>query len=100
MNQITIFKQAFLFFISNHAATPTASDVLEKANLPLMIKEPTEKDRSLKTQLLFSTNSHFPKKISGKQVWKKHGYFSDKTANCDIAKRNFPENDICFINQG
>ena len=88
-----------MFFISDHGATPTASDVLEKPNL-LLIKEPTEQDRSLKTQLLFSTTSQFPKKISGKQVWKKHGYFSDETANCNIAKRNFLENDLCYINQG
>ena len=74
--------------------------MLEKANLLLMTKEATEKDRSLKTQLLLSTNSQSPEKISGEQVWRKQEFFSEKRADFNIKKRNFPENSLCYINQG
>lgn len=52
--------------------------MLEKANLFLMNKEATEKNISLKTQLLLSTNSQSPKKISGEQLWRKQGFFLTK----------------------
>ena len=65
-----------------------------------MTREATEKDRSLKTQLVLSTNSQSPVKINGKQVWKEHGYFSDERADFNIEKRNFGENALCYINQG
>ena len=71
MDQITIFKQAFFIFSLGHGTAPT-SGVLEKANLLLMTKEATDKDRSLKTQSLLFTNSQSPEKISGKQLYKKH----------------------------
>ena len=72
MDQITIFKQAFFVFSLDHGTAPTTSGVLEKANLLLMTKEATDKDRSLKTQSLLFTNSLPPEKISGKQLHKKH----------------------------
>lgn len=67
-------------FISDHGAAPTASGVLEKANLLLMTKEANDKDKSLKTELLLSTTSQSPEKISNKQVWKKQGYFLTREA--------------------
>ena len=39
-------------------------------------------------------------KISGEQVWKRNGYFSDEKADLNIEKQNFPENALCYINQG
>lgn len=95
-----------MFFILDRSATLTASGVLEKANLFLMNKEATEKNISLKTQLLLSTNSQSPKKISGEQLWRKQGFFlttgffSNKRADFNFEKRNFPENALCYINQG
>ena len=65
-----------------------------------MTEEMTEKDRSLKTQLLASTNCQSSEKISIKQIWKKQGYFSDERAGFNIEKKNFPENALCYINQG
>ena len=67
-----------MYFISDHGVTPTASGVLQRANLLLLSKEATEKDRSLKTQLLLSTNSQSSEKINGEAVWKKQGFFSDE----------------------
>ena len=88
------------FFISDHGAAPTASGVLEKVNLPLVTKEATEKYRSLKTQLLLSTNSQSREKISSERVCKKQEYFIDKRADFSIENRNFPKNTPCYINQG
>ena len=65
----------------------------------LLSKEANEKDRSLKTQLLLSTNSQSPEKISGEVVWKKL-VFSLTRADSNLLKRNFPENTLCYVNQG
>ena len=29
----------------------------------------------------------------------KNGYFSDEKADCNIEKKNFPENALCYMNQ-
>ena len=89
-----------MYFISDHGVTPTASGVLQKANLLLLSKEATEKDRSLKTQFLLSTNSQSSEKINGEAVWKKLGFFSDERTDFNFEKRNFLENTLCYINQG
>ena len=65
----------------------------------LLSKEASEKDRSLKTQLLLSPNSQ-PEKISGEQIWKKNGFFSDERADFNMEKKNFLEYALCYINKG
>ena len=60
--------------------TQAASGTLGKANMFLMTKEATDKDQTLKTQMLLSTSVAAPEKISGEPVWKKSGYFKKKTA--------------------
>ena len=64
----------------------------------LLSREASKKDKSLKTQLLLSTSPQ-PGKISGEQIWKKNGFFSDGRADFNIEKKNFPENTLCYINQ-
>ena len=39
------------------------------------------------------------KKISGDQIWKRNGFFSDERADFNIDKKNFPEKTLCYINQ-
>ena len=73
--------------------------MLEKANMLLLTKKATDKDRSLKTQLLLATDSQKTERISGKPIWKKFGYFRDEKANFNIEKKNFPENALCYVNQ-
>ena len=73
--------------------------MLEIANILLLTNEATEKDRSLKTQLALSTNCQPGEKISGKQISKKNGFFSDKRAGCNFERKNFPENAFCYVNQ-
>ena len=72
--------------------------MLEKANMILLSKEASEKDRSLKTQLILSTNSQ-PEKITGGMFWRNNGFFSDERADLNVEKKNFPKNDVCYINQ-
>ena len=95
-------KQRHFCCVLSHGIAPTAaSGALQKVNILLMIKEATDKDRSLKTQMLLSTSvNSTPENISGEQVWKRNGYFSDEKANLNIEKQNFPENALCDINQG
>ena len=66
----------------------------------LLTKKATDKDRSLKTQLLLATDSQKTERISGKPIWKKFGYFRDEKANFNIEKKNFPENALFYVNQG
>ena len=65
--------------------------MLEKANMLLLTKEASEKDRRLKIQ------SQPTEKISGEQIWKK-GFFSNERVDFNIEKKNFPENALCYIN--
>ena len=53
-----------------------SGSVLGKANMMVLTKEATDKDRSLKTQLFLSTNNS-DEKLSGETVWRSGGYFSD-----------------------
>ena len=48
---------------------------LENANMLLLSKEATDKDCSLKTQLLVSSNDG-QEKLSSENVWKNNGFFS------------------------
>ena len=44
---------------------------LEKANMMVLSKEMTDKDRSMKTQLLIRSTTDGDDKLSGENVWKK-----------------------------
>ena len=64
----------------------------------ILFNEATEKDRSLKTQLLISTkDSH--EKLSGEPVRKSVGYFSDNRPELNLEKNKFPENSLLYVNQ-
>ena len=61
-------------------------------------KEMSDKDRSLKTQLIVSSNSD-NEKISGERVWKNDGFFKDLRPDLNIEKVNMPENMLYYVNQ-
>ena len=63
-----------------------------------MSKEVSDKDRSMKTQLLMSTNSD--EKVSGEKVWKNNGFFGEIKPEMNIEKVNIPENTLFYMNQG
>ena len=73
---------------------------IEKANMLLMSKEVSDKDRSMKTQLLMSSPSNVDEKISGEKVWKENGFFKKIKPEMNIEKANVPENTLLYINQG
>ena len=71
---------------------------LEKANMLLLSKEMTDKDRSMKTQLLFKPKDD--NKFSGERIWKEDGFFKDVKAELNLEKVNIPENCLLYVNQG
>ena len=72
---------------------------IEKANMLLMSKEVSDKDRSMKTQLLMTTSGS-DEKVSGERVWKENGFFLEIKPEMNIEKVNIPENTLLYINQG
>ena len=71
---------------------------LEKANMLLLSKEMTDKDKSMKTQLLYKPKQE--NKLSGEKIWKKDGFFKDVRAELNLEKVNIPENCLFYANQG
>ena len=73
---------------------------LEKANMLLLSKEMTDKDRSMKTQLLIKSNDSSEEKLSGEKVWKENGFFKDIKPELNLEKVNMPDNTLYYVNQG
>ena len=71
----------------------------EKANMLLLSKELTDKDRSMKTQLLIRSSLSDDEKLSGEKVWKNNGFFKDIRPELNLEKVNIPENCLFYINQ-
>ena len=71
---------------------------LEKANMLLLSKEMTDKDKSMKTRLLYKPKQE--NKLSGEKIWKKDGFFKDVRADLNLEKVNLPENCLFYANQG
>ena len=71
---------------------------LEKANMLLLSKEMTDKDKSMKTQLMYKSKPE--NKLSGEKIWKKDGFFKDVRADLNLEKVNIPENCLLYANQG
>ena len=64
----------------------------------LLLKEMSDKDKSMKTQLMLKSEPQ--NKLSGEQIWKKNGFFKDVRAQLSLEKVNIPENCLIYINQG
>ena len=65
----------------------------------VLSKEMTDKDRSMKTQLLIRSSSDGDDKLSGEKVWKNNGFFGDIKPEMNLEKVNMPENVLYYINQ-
>ena len=72
---------------------------LERANMMVLSKELTDKDRSMKTQLLISLTANNDEKLSGEKVWKSNGFFKDTKPELNLEKVNIPENCLFYVNQ-
>ena len=64
----------------------------------VLSKEMTDKDRSMKTQLLIGSSSDGDDKLSGEKAWKNNGFFGDITPEINLEKVNMPENTVYYIN--
>ena len=82
--------ESYFFFLAQNLINRT----LENANILLLSKKATDKDRSLKTQLLVTSNDG-QKKLSSENVWKNKGFFF-KTWGLTWT---IPENTLFYINQ-
>ena len=87
-------RQIIFFLVQLTDATK-----LEKANIMLLSKELTDKDRSMKTQLLVRSATDGDEKISGEKVWKNYGFFKNIKPELNLEKVNIPENCLLYINQ-
>ena len=63
----------------------------------LLSKEMTDKDKSMKTQLLYKVKDQ---KFVGERIWKENGFFKDVRAELNLDKVNIPENCFVYVNQG
>ena len=65
----------------------------------VLSKEMTDKDRSMKTQLLIRSSSNSGDKLSGEKVWKNNGFFKDVKPELNLEKVSMPENAFYYVNQ-
>ena len=64
----------------------------------LLSKEAVDKDRSLKMQVLV-TSDDSQDKLCGERVWKNNGFFQDLRPDLSLEKKNIPENTLFYVNQ-
>ena len=65
----------------------------------VLSKEMTDKDRSMKTQLLIRSTTDGDDKLSGENAWKNNGFFKDVKPELNLGKVNMPENAVFYVNQ-
>ena len=61
-------------------------------------QEVTSKDQQLKTQMAVSFQDDETK--NSEKVWQESGFFDDHRSYLTIPKAKFPENTLCYVNQG
>ena len=83
-----------IFFLVQNPLTAK----LQKANMMVLSKEMSDKDRSLKTQLLVAENDG-KDLLSAEKVWKNNGFFGDIKPEMNLEKVNMPENTLIYVNQ-
>ena len=71
----------------------------KNASMLFLSKETSTKYANLKSQIMISMNEDKVEK-SSERIWKKNGFFKDQRTDLTIAKPNFPENTLVYINNG
>ena len=73
--------------------------MLQKGNMRYLSNEATEKDKLLKTQLLFISNDE--KSTETERIWKHLlNFLNEQKGDFTILKTNFPRNTSAYANQG
>ena len=78
-------------------ASTTDQNPIQKVNMMLLKKEATNKDQSLKMQMLLSLDKS---DSSNSEKMEKNGFFGDQKFDFTITKPNFPKNTLVYCNQG
>ena len=86
------------FFLNLFILKSDVGDQNKKSSMLYLSKEATSKDQQLKTQMLLSFQDDESK--GSEKIWLESGFFGDQRAELTILKTNFPENMLCYINQG
>ena len=79
-------------------ATSHVGNQNKKASMLFLSKEVTTKDQQLKTQMLISLKNNESEKTE--TVWLGNGFFDEQRSDLTIAKPNFPEKALVYVNQG
>ena len=61
-------------------------------------KDASTKNQHLKTQMMMTLNDVDSKKTE--TIWKENVFFKEQRTDLTITKPNFPENTLCYVNQG
>ena len=64
----------------------------------LLSTESQSENQKSRSQLMVSIGEN--KDSNTENIWKKSGFFKDQRIDLTIPKANFPENTLCYINQG
>ena len=64
----------------------------------LLSTESQSENKKSRSQLMVSIGEN--KDSNTENIWKKSGFFKDQRIDLTIPKANFPENTLCYINQG
>ena len=78
--------------------TDSPCNLIEKLNMLTLSEEMNEKDRSLKTQILFSTANDLEKMKKLKKYGLGMVVFGDEKDDFNISKNKFPENTLIYTN--
>ena len=65
-----------------------------------LLKEATNKDESLKMQMLLSLKDDKADSSSNEKIWKSNGFFGNQRIDLTIIKANFTENTLVYVNNG
>ena len=77
------------------------SKTINKANVISLTKNIVANEKNIEAQLIASKFTDESSDLtSGRRLWPSYGYFSDQTNNFNLAKDNYPENCIPYVNQG
>ena len=63
-----------------------------------LLKEASNKDVTLKTQMMVSLKDA-KAESSSECIWMENGFFMGQRTDMTIAKANFPENTLVYVNQ-
>ena len=79
-------------------ASSTNQNPIQKANMMFSSKEATNKDLSLKMQMILSLDKD--DSTNSEKIWKAKDFFGDQKGDSIIKKPNFPENTLAHCNEG